>query len=208
MANKNELLNSDLYKPNSKKSKEEPKEERREVSKVISGSVRSKERSVVNKAARAMFTDDVKSIKDYILMDVLIPTIKDAISQIIKNGSDMLIFGDVRPGSNQRTGGYKYHGISTLNSAPKRQASNRRVTRDFREEIFETRADAEEVLSQMNELIEHYGNASVSDFYSAIGETPKYTDRKWGWTSLEGVGVRMAYGGFIIEMPRAEELEL
>lgn len=208
MANKNELLNSDLYKPNSKKSKEEPKEERREVSKVISGSVRSKERSVVNKAARAMFTDDVKSIKDYILMDVLIPTIKDAISQIIKNGSDMLIFGDVRPGSNQRNAGYKYHGISTLNNSPKRQASNRRVTRDFREEIFETRADAEEVLSQMNELIEHYGNASVSDFYSAIGETPKYTDRKWGWTSLEGVGVRMAYGGFIIEMPRAEELEL
>ena len=167
MADKNELLNSDLYKPNSKKSKreqvEEKKEERIEVGKVITGSVRSKERSVANKAARALITDDVKNVKNYILLDVLIPTIKDAISQIIKNGSDMLIFGDVRPGSNQRGTGYKYHGISSSNNTARRQSANRRVTRDFREEIFDTRSDAEEVLSQMNELIERYGNASVSD---------------------------------------------
>ena len=210
MADKSELMNADLYRPNSHKYKKEStekkaNEENRQVDKVITGNVSSRERPIHRKIARTLLADDMQNVKNYIWLDVLIPTIKEAVSQIIKNGSDMLIFGAVM-GNNSKRGGFNYHGISSSN-APSRTV-NRKALRDFREEEFDYRDDAEEVLSQLNELIEVYGNASVSDFYSSIGVTPKYTDRKWGWRSLAGVEVKRTYGNkYIIDLPRAEALD-
>lgn len=207
---KNELVNSELYKPNSHKARREAQEKELEdkvVEKVISGEVKSREQPLPKKVARTFFADDMANVKNYIFLDVLIPTIKEAISQIIKNGSDMLIFGDLRPGGS-KNGRTNYNWISSGGSTSPRRTVSKKAQRDFREEVFETRADAEEALSQLNELIERYGTASVSDFYTLIGETPKYTDRKWGWTSLSGVGVNRAFGGgYIIDLPRAEALE-
>lgn len=210
MADKNELMNADLYRPNSHKAKKAAKEkakeeERRQVDKVVTGSVTSKERPIHQKIARSLLADDMQNVKNYIWLDVLIPTIKEAVSRIIKDGADMLIFGAVM--GNKGGSRFNYHGISSGNSSPARSAS-RKAMRDFREEEFEYRDDAEEVLSQLNELIEVYGNASVSDFYSAIGVTPKYTDQKWGWRSLAGVSVKRTYGNrYVIDLPRAEALD-
>lgn len=212
MADMNSLMNSDLYKPNSHKAKkEEQQKPPKNIQKVISGGVKSKDQPMAKKMARSFLADDVANVKSYIILDVLIPTIKEAISQIIKNGSDMLIFGDVRPIGGSKKGGYNYNGISSKNTItnPHRTA-NRRAMHDFREVTFETRSDAMEVLSQLNELIENYGSATVEDFYIFIGEgkTAKYTDRKWGWTNLEGRNIeRVLGGGYMIDLPPAEALE-
>ena len=211
MADMNSLMNSDLYKPNSHKAKKEIKEKPpKNVQKVVSGGVKTKEQPLAKKMAHSFLADDVANVKSYIILDVLIPTIKEAISQIIKNGSDMLIFGDVKP-SSSRGGGYNYNGITKKsNNSLTHRTVNRRATHDFRDVTFETRSDAMEVLSQLNELIENYGNATVEDFYTFIGEgkTAKYTDRKWGWTDLEGRNIeRVLGGGYMIDLPPAEALE-
>ena len=209
MADMNSLMNSDLYKPNSHKSKKEIKElPPKNVQKVVSGNVKSKEQPLAKKMVKGFLADDISNVKNYIFMDVLIPTIKEAISQIIKNGSDMLIFGDVKPSHNR----LNYNGISKKNSNSllQHRTVNRRATHDFRDVTFETRSDAMEVLSQLNELIENYGSATVEDFYTFIGEgqMAKYTDRKWGWTSLEGRNIeRVLGGGYMIDLPPAEALE-
>ena len=166
---------------------------------------------MAKKMAKSFLADDLSNVKSYIILDVLIPTIKEAVSQIIKNGSDMLIFGDVKPLGGKRAG-YNYNGISSSKSVVKspHKTANRRAMHDFREVTFETRADAMEVLSQLNELIENYGSATVEDFYIFIGEgkTAKYTDRKWGWTNLEGRNIeRVLGGGYMIDLPPAEALE-
>lgn len=213
MADMNSLMNSELYQPNSHKAKKEAAQKPpKDIQKVISGGVKSKEQPMAKKMAKSFLADDISNVKSYILLDVLIPTIKEAISQIIKNGSDMLIFGDVKP-IGGRKGGYNYNGItsgkSSIVSSPHRTA-NRRAMHDFREVTFETRSDAMEVLSQLNELIENYGSATVEDFYIFIGEgkTAKYTDRKWGWTNLEGRNIeRVLGGGYMIDLPPAEALE-
>lgn len=213
MADMNSLMNSDLYKPNSHKAKkEEQQKPPKDIQKVITGGIKSKEQPIAKKMAKSFLADDISNVKSYILLDVLIPTIKEAISQIIKNGSDMLIFGDVKPVGGKK-GGYNYNGISSgkssIMSSPHRTA-NRRAMHDFREVTFETRSDAMEVLSQLNELIENYGSATVEDFYIFIGEgkTAKYTDRKWGWTNLEGRNIeRVLGGGYMIDLPPAEALE-
>ena len=214
MADMNSLMNSDLYKPNSHKAKkEEQAKPPKDIQKVITGGVKSKDQPMAKKMARSFLADDIANVKSYIILDVLIPTIKEAISQIIKNGSDMLIFGDVKPVGSTRRGGYNYNGISSGKTSmitnPHRTA-NRRAMHDFREVTFETRSDAMEVLSQLNELIENYGSATVEDFYIFIGEgkTAKYTDRKWGWTNLEGRNIeRVLGGGYMIDLPPAEALE-
>ena len=98
MADMNSLMNSELYKPNSHKAKQEEKERPpKDIQKVVTGNVRSKDQPMAKKMAKSFLADDVSNVKSYIILDVLIPTIKEAISQIIKNGSDMLIFGDVKP---------------------------------------------------------------------------------------------------------------
>ena len=210
MADMNSLMNSELYKPNSHKAKKEAKDlPEKNVQKVVSGNVKSKDPSLAKKVSHNFLADDMTNVKNYIWLDVLIPTIKEAISQIIKNGSDMLIFGDVRPsGSRSIT---NYSGMSKKsNSLVQHKTVNRRATHDFRDVTFETRSDAMEVLSQLNELIENYGNATVEDFYTFIGEgkIAKYTDRKWGWTDLEGRNIeRVIGGGYMIDLPPAEALE-
>ena len=212
MADMNSLMNSDLYKPNSHKAKKEQQQKPpKEIQKVVTGNVKSKEQPMAKKMAKSFLADDLSNVKSYIILDVLIPTIKEAVSQIIKNGSDMLIFGDVKPLGGKRAG-YNYNGISSSKSMVKNphKTANRRAMHDFREVTFETRADAMEVLSQLNELIENYGSATVEDFYIFIGEgkTAKYTDRKWGWTNLEGRNIeRVLGGGYMIDLPPAEALE-
>ena len=84
------------YKPNSHKSKEEqqtaPPEKK--VEKVVSGSVKSRKKSEIQKFADVFIQEDAQKVKSYILMDVLVPAVKKAISDIVTNGIDMILYGE------------------------------------------------------------------------------------------------------------------
>lgn len=218
MADMNSLMNADLYKPNSNKSKREGGAEKesesskmppKNVEKVVKGDVTSKETPALKKAAMALIPDDTtENIKTYIVADVLIPTIKDTIMNVIS----MIIYGgEIRPSG--KGGYYNYNGVSNKKNRTmpaNNQRTSKRMVHDFREVTFQTRGDAMEVLSRMNELIEDYGTCTVEDFYIYIGEggNAKHTDRNWGWTSLQGVNVsRVLGGGYCIDLPKVEHLD-
>ena len=82
------------YKPNSHRSKEqelhEPMPEKR-TEKVVTGNVKQRKKSGLAKAGSIFVPGDVESVKSYILMDVLVPSIKRAISDIVCNGVNMLL---------------------------------------------------------------------------------------------------------------------
>ncbi len=83
------------YKPNSHKSKEErknliPGKTCRESN---FGTVKPKEKSEMQKFADVFISEDVNNVKSYIVMDVLVPAIKKAISDIVTNGIDMILYG-------------------------------------------------------------------------------------------------------------------
>ena len=84
------------YKPNSHKSKEEQKDlvPEKRVEKVISGTVKPKKKSEMQKFADVFISEDVNNVKSYIVMDVLVPAIKKAISDIVTNGIDMILYGE------------------------------------------------------------------------------------------------------------------
>ena len=75
------------YKPNSRRFREGKTEssadERKRVEKVVRGKVKSRKRNEIRKFADVFIPEDMENVKSYILMDVVVPAIKKAISDTI-----------------------------------------------------------------------------------------------------------------------------
>ena len=196
------------YKSNSHKSKEVAKvpAERKKLDKVVSGDVKVKKKSGVHKFTDVFISEDVSNVKTYILMDVLVPAIKKAVSDIVTNGIDMILYGG-NGGSKKRSTNGSY--ISYNNYSDRRRESHSYGTTTTRsgysyDEIsIPSRGEAEEVLTRMDELIETYGIVSVADFYDLVGITGEYTDNKYGWTNIRSAEVVRVRDGYVIKLPKA-----
>lgn len=79
------------YKANSHKAKKAEEKRAKKVDKVVTGKVRTKKKSEMSKFKDVFISEDVSNVKSYIFLDVLIPTIKKALSDIIVN-STLYIF--------------------------------------------------------------------------------------------------------------------
>lgn len=202
------------YKPNSHKSREEKRESvpEKKVEKVVAGTVKSKKKNEMQKFADVFISEDVNNVKSYILLDVLVPAIKKAISDIVTNGIDMILYGETgRTKSNSTASKISYRGYyDRENNRKDYRASNRVKTGfDYDDIIFETRGDAESVLDAMHEIISQYGTVSVGDLFDlADASTDNYTANKYGWNDISGSKpVRIRDGGYILKLPRALPLK-
>ena len=73
--------------------------------------------------------------------------------------------------------------------------------------IFNTRGDAELVLSSMDEAIEKYGVVSVGDLYDLADVTTRnYMVHEYGWTNIRSASVIRVKDGYMIKLPRAVPL--
>lgn len=197
------------YKSNSHRSKEqdlhEPMPEKR-AEKVVTGNVKQRKKSGLAKAGSIFVPGDVDSVKSYILMDVLVPSIKRAISDIVCNGINMLL-GEPNRGKSSAPGArvaYRQYYQSEERKDYARPRSQAQYNYD--DIVFETRGDAEEVLYRMEELLERFDVVSVADLFDMAGISCNYTDNKYGWTDLRNARVERVRDGYIINLPRATSL--
>ena len=74
------------YKSNSHKSRERAKAElpEKKVEKIVSGSVKTKKKSGINKLAGIFVPEDVDNVKSYIFEDIVVPAVKDIILDAVK----------------------------------------------------------------------------------------------------------------------------
>lgn len=203
----------DNFVPNSNKFKEEQKnklverKERKPISKVTKGKVKVKKKSELHKLADTFISEDAAKVKSYVIGDVLIPAIKKAISDIVTNGIDMILYGEAghsKRSSSSRISYSKYYDDRRDDRRSSTSASRSRY--DYDDVIFETRDEAKEVLERMDELIDLYGVASIADFYDLAGITGNYTDNKYGWTNLASADVVRVRDGYTIKLPRVRPL--
>lgn len=203
----------DNFVPNSNKFKEEQKnklverKERKPISKVTKGKVKVKKKSELHKLADTFISEDAAKVKSYVIGDVLIPAIKKAISDIVTNGIDMILYGETghsKRSSSSRISYSKYYDDRRDDRRSSTSASSSRY--DYDDVIFETRDEAKEVLERMDELIDLYGVASIADFYDLAGITGNYTDNKYGWTNLASADVVRVRDGYTIKLPRVRPL--
>ena len=181
--------------------------EREKVEPVAAGKTRKKDGA--HKLADVFISDDISNIKSYIVMDVLVPTIKKAVSDIVKTGIDMILYnGDAperkRSGSGASKISYQSYYDRDRRSEPVRGS---RSIYDYDDIILDTRGEAEEVLSRLDELIDRYRSASVADLYDLVGVTGKYTDNKYGWDDIRSARVDRVRDGYILKLPRAIPLD-
>lgn len=170
------------------------------VTKVVSGTVKKKKKSEVSKFKDVFISEDVNSVKSYILMDVLVPSIKKALSDIVKDGIDMILYGDKRSGNRSNSSHVSYRDYSGSRSSSNRSS---RINYDFADLVYDTRSEAENVLSSMDELIDRYGVVTVADMCDLAGVTCNYTDNKYGWMNISSAQVVHGRDGYIIKMPKA-----
>ena len=198
------------YGPNSHKSKEAQKEgaasSDKKVEKVISGSAKPKKKGEMQKFADVFISEDVGNVKSYILMDVLVPAIKKAISDIVTNGIDMILYGETGR-TRKASSGTKVSYGKYYDREPDRirdRSISSRGGYDYDDIVFETRGDAEKVLDSMNDIISQYGVVSVLDLYDlADVSTDNYAANKYGWTDISGCKAIRVRDGYILKLPRA-----
>lgn len=196
----------DEYKPNSHKYKEslQTSSDDKKVEKIVSGTVKTKKKSEAKKFADVFISEDVGNVKSYIFFDVLVPAIKKAISDIVTNGIDMILYGETgRGGKRSSASRISYDKKYERESDRRDRPGRAKMGYDYDDLIFDSRGAAEEILTKLDEIISCYGTASVADLYEMAGITGNYTDNKYGWIDIHNASVVRVRDGYMVKLPKA-----
>lgn len=173
--------------------------------------------SIGRRIKNALVVDDAQSIGAYLLEDVVIPTVKTLISDIAVGAIERALYGEARgrPMSSSRISGRGYTPYNRIYSSgsrvtppddgpgDKRELSrDARRSHDFGEIVFESRAEAYEVLDRLNDQIKSFDVATVGDLLDLSGITATHVDENWGWHTLATAQVRRVRNGYILDLER------
>lgn len=207
------------FKPNSFKSKEEEtavattEQSAKNVESVAKSKVQGKKKSELRKFKDVFISEDISGVKDYVIFDVMIPAIRDAVVDTLVNAIYMIFTGEnktsretTRPGN----GAQRIRYSRMYDDARERPREVRRTPYDYDDVIFATKTDAEAVLMRMFELIEQYKCVTVGDFYDLAGyKDGTYLDNKYGWVGneLRSAAIIRTRDGWQIKLPRVGPLD-
>lgn len=206
------------YQPNSHKSRELQTTEsarERKMEKVVSGTVK-KQDNKGRRFADIFISEDAANVKSYIFLDVLVPAIKKAISDIVTDGIDMILYGGTGRSSKRSSStsnvSYRSYYKERDRYSDHRESDSYESRNRFRyEDIkFESRGDAEAVRRQMLDAVKRYGMVTVADMYDLAGETAPYTSCNYGWMSariFETVEPKRVRDGYILPLPSASPID-
>ena len=195
-------------KPNSHKYKTE-NSEKKKIEPVVKSGAKLRKKNELQKVAGSIISEDAKSVKSYILMDVLVPAIKDGIEDIVTNGIRMLLRGDTSARRSGPSGGISHISYNKAYDRRDRSSLDRpRGVMDFDDLILPTRYEAEEVLRSLDDLIETYRIVSVADMYEAAGIRDfEYTARNYGWKDIRRAEVVHVRNGYWLKMPNVSPID-
>lgn len=203
--------------PNSHVSKESRKPPKDRVTPVVhKDSIASTKKPLSQKFADTFITEDVDDVKSWLLMDVIIPGIKNTILDMLS----MMFFGGRTYGSrgnrsrgyyNRDNASYNYNAYyksdySRQNDHTSPQISNNGKV-DYRNIVFKRREDAERVVDEMHRRIADFGEVSIGEMLDLMEITGKYTDMNWGWRDPRDIGIRRISSGFLIDVAEAKLLD-
>ena len=194
------------YKPNSNRFKERQTELNAEkrIEKVILGSAKQKKRGNIQKFKEAFIQENIENVKSYILMDGIVPSVKKAVSDVVRNGIDIILYGEAE--RDKKSSKVSYRSFYERENPQKRDYSYSLSRNGFEYDniIFDTRGDAEAVIDAMNDIISQYNMVSVGDLYE-LANVPNdnYTINKYGWTDISGCKPIRVREGYILKLPRA-----
>lgn len=195
---------------NTDKAKEGASPEKKVVAKA-----KVQKKSAIKEALRTFFVQDLPEIAEHLVVDVAIPAAKNAITDMVTQGIQQLLYGEVDP-RRRSTSGYTSYSSSSRNhhgsSYYRPRESDRHGPRqpkptNVEDLVFDTRGDAVDVIEFIAEQIEEYGQISVADLMSSVGIQPRYTDERWGWTTTDAFEIRQIREGWLVSSDRPEPIK-
>lgn len=181
------------------------------VERVVKTPARIDKGSLGKQALQAFFAEDVKEVGQYLLWDIALPSVKNAVSDIFTSGIDRLLFGG--DGGPQRSRNNKTYTSYSNRTYGRRETPTERTytQRDRREHnlesiIFATRSEAEDVLNHLISICDQYDVATVGDLYGMAGISQSYTDENWGWRDLRSGRAVRSRNGYILDLPKPEDV--
>lgn len=206
------------YPPNSRVPKAKPGQPREvkpeKIEQITTGEVIRAKRSLRKRFTENFVGGDAGSVGSYVFFDVLLPAAKDMVADAMSMGVEKMLFGEARSTSRRgRMGGHGHTNYSRLSTSPSVRVDPRgpsrqaRTQHNFDEIILEGRAQAEEVITNLYDLLEQYEAVTVKDLYELVGIKPEYTDEKYGWVDLRGASVSRVRNGYLLDLPRPEYLD-
>jgi len=180
------------------------KEERR-TKKVVKGKVKRRKKTLGEQLKGLFIGDDADSIGSYILHDVLVPAVKDTVTNAIQGGIEMLFYGERsgRPMSRQSSYGARVNTPYTNYSKGHREAPRAsRRTKQFEDVLLTSQRDAQDVLNSMVDIVEQYGHATMADLQDLVGMSGDYTANNYGWYNLSTARIRRVREGYLLDLPK------
>lgn len=201
------------YQPNSHKSKEEAKttdivpSEKKKVQKVVNGKVKTKSNEK-RKLANMFISEDATNVKSYIIFDVLVPTIKKTVFDVVTDSLDMILNGGT--GGKKHKSGNKISYRSYYDDKKEDRVGSGYRARsrfDYDDLIFDSRSECEAVREQMVDLIDVYGFVTVADMYDMADIPAPYTSNKYGWTNIRTAETVRVRDGYVLKLPKAMPID-
>lgn len=98
---------------------------------------------------------------------------------------------------------FLYGKPSSAAKKPISYPSHLKADRTFDLPVYQTKFEAENVLSVLTDIVKQYGFVSVGDLYDASGLTARdYFYNKYGWRNLDDAIVILTTRGYELVMPR------
>ena len=169
--------------------------EEKKTTKVITGNVTRKKKSLWRKFIGTFLKDgdSIEDIKEYIIEEVVVPSILEMIHDSFDDGISMLFgLGTGRKKSgrgNQNVSRVNYQGCFNGGNRKNERRSSRDSDPNRHNSLddyyFETRAEAEQARDALLDMLDQYQQVTVADYLDLIGVSSEFPDNKWGWTNLE-----------------------
>lgn len=155
---------------------------------------------------------DIKDVSSYLLNNILVPGVKNAVLGMI----EIAFFGRTTGwrGMNDRSNPTNYSYISNNQKTQYSPSvsSRDRMTNNFSNIRFtgpNAYQEVEDVISTLLEYVDRYGQATVADFYGLCGigaDQIDQMDRRWGWKGFRKLEPRAVRDGYIIDVQEPIQL--
>ena len=166
---------------------------------------------------KSIIEDGIETAKERALNEIVVPGIKSLLFDTVTDILDSMLFGGTEGGprgSQRRSESRRRSDRTSYSDYYERRSNGGRRAYESEGRSYEpddvilnTRADAREVLEELDFIIRKYGQASVADLYDLVGITGVWTDNQYGWTSLRSATIRPIRDGFMLVMPRTHLLD-
>ena len=186
----------------------------------VEGRVEKVKKSPLRKFAAVLFEEDLPSVGNSVVKEIVEPTIKDFLADILIGSIERAFYGRGRTSGSPRTNTnslvrssvYPQQGYTAYNQASNKPAlppSTPATMLNFEDiTTMRSRSAATDLLERLRSAIVSYGNVSVCELYDILQmpDDLDFTYNYYGWTNLANVPIRANASGWWLDLPRPQPL--